>query len=50
MKQGKNFSHKDLYELYSIIVNESKQLTGFSEWATFINNVLKKWHQRIVIQ
>jgi hypothetical protein len=47
LKQGKRFSHKNLYKLYSIIINESKSLASFSDWAIFINKAVKEWQQRI---
>ncbi|MGC8979776.1 hypothetical protein, partial [Caldisericum sp.] len=47
LKQGKRFSHKELYELYSTIINESKRLASFSEWAIFIHKTLKEWQQRM---
>jgi len=48
IKQGKRFSHKDLYGLYSIIINESKRLASFSDWAIFIHKTIKEWQHRIV--
>lgn len=48
LKQGKRFSHKELYELYSMIINETKKLTSFSNWAIFIHKTLKEWQQRMV--
>ena len=48
IKQGKRFSHKELYELYSIIINESKKLASFSDWAIFIDKSVKEWQQRIL--
>ncbi len=48
LKQGKRFSCKELYELYSVIVNESKNLTSFSQWANFISRTLKDWQKKVV--
>jgi hypothetical protein len=48
LKQGKRFSHKELYELYSIIINESKKLASFSEWAIFIHKTIKEWQYRML--
>ncbi|HGE70081.1 TPA: AlwI family type II restriction endonuclease [Candidatus Poribacteria bacterium] len=48
IKQGKRFSHKDLYGLYSIIINESKRLASFFDWAIFIHKTIKEWQHRIV--
>lgn len=47
IKQEKRFSHKDLYSLYSMIINESKRLASFSEWAIFISKAVKEWQQRM---
>lgn len=47
LKQGKRFSHKELYELYSMIINETKKLTNFSDWAIFIHKAVKEWQQRM---
>ncbi|MGC9001186.1 AlwI family type II restriction endonuclease [Caldisericum sp.] len=48
LKQGKRFSHKELYDLYSAVVNESNNLNGFSEWADFINKALKDWQTSLL--
>jgi len=47
LKQGKRFSHKDLYELYSVVVNESKNLRSFSEWANFILRTFEDWQKKV---
>lgn len=47
LRQGKRFSHKELYELYSIIVNESKRLASFSDWAIFVQKTVEEWQQRM---
>jgi len=47
LKQGNRFSHKELYELYSIIVNESKRLASFSDWSIFIHKTVEDWQQRM---
>lgn len=48
LKKGKRFSHIELYELYTNIVNESKRLVSFSNWALFIEKSLADWQQRII--
>ncbi len=47
LRQGKRFSHKELYELYSTIVNESKRLESFSDWAIFIGKTVEDWQERM---
>ncbi len=47
LKQGKRFSHKELYELYSVIINESKKLRSFSEGSTFIQQTIRKWQKKM---
>lgn len=49
LKQGKNFSHEELYELYSIIVNKSNRLTSFSDWAIFIHKTIEDWQRRMTV-
>lgn len=49
LKQGKRFSHKELFDLYSMVINESKKLTSFSEWAIFIHKIVNEWQQRMII-
>ena len=48
LKKGIRFSHNELYELYTNIVNESKELLSFSEWAIFIPKSIEDWQQRII--
>lgn len=48
LKQGKRFSHKELYGLYSMIISESKNLLSFSDWAIFIHKTVQEWQQRMV--
>jgi hypothetical protein len=48
IKQGKRFTHKGLYELYSRIINESKKLASFSDWAIFIHKTIEEWQHRMV--
>lgn len=43
VKQGKKFSHRKLYELYSKIINQTAQLNSFTEWATYIPEAIKDW-------
>ncbi len=47
LKQGKRFSHKELYDLYSIIVDETKNLGSFSEWTRFIQEAVKNWQRKV---
>lgn len=47
LRQGKRFYHIELYELFINIVNETKKLNSFSDWAIFINKALEDWQQRI---
>ena len=47
MKKGKRFSHRELYDLYSEIIIQTKQLNSFSEWAVYIPKMVKKWQQRM---
>ncbi len=48
LERDKRFSHKELYELYSIIINGSKQLTSFSDWTMFIHKTVNVWQQRMI--
>lgn len=48
LKQGKRFSHKELYELYSLIISETKKLSSFSDWAIFIHKAVKEWQQGVI--
>lgn len=48
LKKGKRFTHKELYELYSMIINGSKRLTRFSDWTIFIHETLKNWQQKML--
>jgi len=48
LKQGKRFSHEELYKFYFKIVNESKKLNKFSDWAIFINKTIEEWKQKII--
>lgn len=48
LKKGKRFTHKELYKLYCIVVNKSKKLSGFSDWALSIQESLKDWQQRTI--
>ncbi len=48
LKRDKRFSHKELYELYSIVINGSKQLTSFSDWTMFIHKTVNDWQQRMI--
>ena len=47
-KQGRKFSHKELYGLYSMIINRSKTLSSFSEWVVSIDKTIKEWQQRML--
>jgi len=48
LRKGKRFTHKELYKLYCIVVNKSKKLSGFSDWALSIQESLKDWQQRTI--
>ena len=48
VKQGKRFSHRELYDLYSQIVNKTEQLNSFSEWAVYIPEMVKEWQRRMI--
>ena len=48
MKLSKQFSHRELYDLYSHIVNETKKLGSFSDWANCIPDILKNWQQQVI--
>jgi hypothetical protein len=48
IKRGKRFTYKELYELYCRIINESKKLASFSDWAIFIHKTVEEWQHRIV--
>lgn len=47
IKQGKRFTHREMYELYSMIINKSKQLSSFSDWMKFIQKSLNDWSQLV---
>ncbi|MCS7201150.1 MAG: AlwI family type II restriction endonuclease [Patescibacteria group bacterium] len=47
LKQGKRYSHKELYELYSMIVNQSKRLKSYSDWVLSIHKTIEEWRERI---
>jgi hypothetical protein len=48
IKQGKRFSHKELYKLYFKIINESKNLKSCSDWEIFINKAIQEWQKCMV--
>ncbi len=48
IEKGKRFSHQDVYNLYYTIVDNSKNLEGFSEWVKFIDSTLKDWQKSVV--
>lgn len=48
VQQGQRFSHKELYTLYSKVVNETKDLNSFSNWATSIPEVIKEWQEELI--
>jgi hypothetical protein len=48
LKQGKRFSHKELYRLYSEIIHKSKSLRSFSDWAICIHKTIEEWKQRVI--
>jgi hypothetical protein len=47
LESKKRFTHKELYELYEKIINETKTVNSFSEWAIKINRILKSWVDEI---
>ncbi len=48
VKRGKKFSHEELYNLYKQIINETKKLKSFSEWADYIPKIIQGWQQKVV--
>ncbi|MCJ7459364.1 MAG: AlwI family type II restriction endonuclease [candidate division Zixibacteria bacterium] len=48
VKQGRRFSHRELYDLYSQIINQTVQLNSFTDWATYIPEAVKEWRQRMI--
>jgi hypothetical protein len=47
LKSGRKLSHLELYKLYSDIINGTRKLTSFSEWASYIDSVLNNWQERM---
>lgn len=47
LNQNKRLTHKELYELYIAVINETKRLVSFSDWAIFIQKTVKDWQQRV---
>jgi len=43
IKNGKKFTHHELYKLYDLLIKEIKTISSFSEWMEKINNVLELW-------
>jgi len=50
LKQGKRFSHRELYDLYSKIMADTKTLNSFSGWANSIPKILEEWQSNIISQ
>ena len=47
LKKNRRYSHHDLYELYSIIVDNTKNLSSYSEWEASIQANLLKWSKEL---
>ena len=47
LKKNKRYSHHDLYKLYSIIVNGTKNLSSYSGWETSIQENLLRWSKEL---
>jgi hypothetical protein len=45
--RGKKITHRELYELYSKVINETVKLKAFSQWEIFIENAIKEWQDKI---
>lgn len=43
IENRKKFTHTELYKLYEILIEETTKVSGFSEWAYRINQVLELW-------
>jgi hypothetical protein len=48
IKHGKRYSHKDLYKLYSTIIDSTKKINRYSEWTKFIDSAIKEWQENMV--
>ena len=48
IKQNKRLSHKNMEDLYALIVNESARLSSFSQWAAYIPMALNQWQQIVL--
>lgn len=48
VKQGKRLSHRQLHQLYSQIIEEVAQVSGFSEWASRTGTLVSNWKQGLV--
>jgi len=48
LRAGKKYGHAELYSFYSEIINDTKQLKGFSEWSESIPKAVNKWRQKLV--
>jgi len=49
LKKGKRFTHRELYDLYSTITGKTVELSGYSKWATSIQETVEEWCKRIEI-
>ena len=45
LEKGEKFSHKELYNLYKLLIEETKKLQGYSQWAQTIPKVIDKWER-----
>ena len=43
IEDGEKFTHHELYRLYNLLIKETTTISGFSEWAERINQVLELW-------
>ena len=43
IENGKKFTHRELYQLYDLLIKETTSVNSFSEWAERINQVLEEW-------
>ncbi len=43
IKNGRKFTHHELYKLYDLLIKETANISGFSEWVEKINDILELW-------
>jgi len=46
VEKGEKFSHTELYKLYNLIIEKTRNLQSYSEWAEFIPKLLTEWKQK----